>query len=81
MSIGAWSELDGGTEGTWKRTKARFIYRVGHTLSDFHMPLAFTHLGLTLLLILKGRRPKSRKTTTNWVGSLLLVYSVNLLQY
>lgn len=51
------------------------------TLSDFHMPLAFTHLGLTLLLILKGRRPKSRKTTTNWVGSLLLVYSVNLLQY
>lgn len=33
-----------------KGPKHGFIYRVGHTLSDCHMPLVFTHLGLALHL-------------------------------
>lgn len=64
-----------------KGLKHSFIYRVGHTLSACHIPLVFTCLGLTLHLYFEREKKKSRKITMNWVGSLLLVYSVNLLQY
>lgn len=63
-----------------KRLKYSFIYWIAHAPSGFHIPLGYgnsplvsTHQGLTLHLSFERQKTE--------VGSLFLVYFVNLLQY
>lgn len=63
-----------------KELKRSFIYRIGHTTSGFHIPLGYgnspmvsIHQGLTLHLFSERQKME--------VGSLFLVYFVNLLHY